>query len=233
MTDRSWTFRTAATIVAIAAASATFSTFAVAQAAEKPAGTPAVDRQDPQLYQGEGARLRRPVQPHAGRPARGGAPAGHRLPGRGQGEGRLEGRPAQGPQGRQQVRRARPREDRQDLHDPRRVRRPGRPPLRRHTRPAAQPDRGAGPQDQQQHRLAGRLRPGPLPGPVLRRRQRHAQVVLREAVLGPLLGRRRGHRLGQGALQRGPLRLQRCRDRGLVRGAGRRQRLGRAARGRR
>ncbi|MFF7281944.1 immune inhibitor A domain-containing protein [Streptomyces griseorubiginosus] len=48
MTDRSWTFRTAATIVAIAAASATFSTFAVAQAAEKPAGTPAVDRQDPQ-----------------------------------------------------------------------------------------------------------------------------------------------------------------------------------------
>ncbi|MFF7054814.1 immune inhibitor A domain-containing protein [Streptomyces griseorubiginosus] len=48
MTDRSWTFRTAATVVAIAAASATFSTFAVAQAAEKPAGTPAVDRQDPQ-----------------------------------------------------------------------------------------------------------------------------------------------------------------------------------------
>ncbi|WP_329598399.1 immune inhibitor A [Streptomyces pseudovenezuelae] len=48
MTDRSWTFRTAATVVAIAAASATFSTFAVAQAADSSAGTSAVDRQDPQ-----------------------------------------------------------------------------------------------------------------------------------------------------------------------------------------
>ncbi|MET7735108.1 immune inhibitor A domain-containing protein [Streptomyces sp. NPDC005402] len=48
MTDRSWTFRTAATVVAIAAASATFSTFAVAQAADNSAGTSAVDRQDPQ-----------------------------------------------------------------------------------------------------------------------------------------------------------------------------------------
>ncbi|MDH6450516.1 MULTISPECIES: immune inhibitor A domain-containing protein [unclassified Streptomyces] len=48
MTDRSWTFRTAATVVAIAAASATFSTFAVAQAADKPAQTSAADRQDPQ-----------------------------------------------------------------------------------------------------------------------------------------------------------------------------------------
>ncbi|WP_053852669.1 immune inhibitor A domain-containing protein [Streptomyces sp. NRRL B-24085] len=48
MTDRSWTFRTAATVVALAAASATFSTFAVAQAADNAAGTSAVDRQDPQ-----------------------------------------------------------------------------------------------------------------------------------------------------------------------------------------
>ncbi|MFJ6387630.1 immune inhibitor A domain-containing protein [Streptomyces sp. NPDC091972] len=48
MTDRSWTFRTAATVVALAAASATFSTFAVAQAADNSAGTSAVDRQDPQ-----------------------------------------------------------------------------------------------------------------------------------------------------------------------------------------
>ncbi|NEB04859.1 immune inhibitor A domain-containing protein [Streptomyces sp. SID13726] len=48
MTDRPWTFRTAATIVALAAASATFSTFAVAQAADRSAETPAVDRQDPQ-----------------------------------------------------------------------------------------------------------------------------------------------------------------------------------------
>ncbi|MDH6550974.1 immune inhibitor A domain-containing protein [Streptomyces sp. SAI-041] len=48
MTDRSWTFRTAATVVALAAASATFSTFAVAQAADSSAGPSAVDRQDPQ-----------------------------------------------------------------------------------------------------------------------------------------------------------------------------------------
>ncbi|MFF0017871.1 immune inhibitor A domain-containing protein [Streptomyces sp. NPDC005374] len=49
MTDRSWTFRTAATVVALAAASVTFSTFAVAQAADdKFAETTAVGRQDPQ-----------------------------------------------------------------------------------------------------------------------------------------------------------------------------------------
>ncbi|QJT02014.1 M6 family metalloprotease domain-containing protein [Streptomyces asoensis] len=49
MTSRSWTFRTAATVVALAAASATFSTFAVAQAADNTsAKAPAVDRQDPQ-----------------------------------------------------------------------------------------------------------------------------------------------------------------------------------------
>ncbi|MFE3030118.1 immune inhibitor A domain-containing protein [Streptomyces canus] len=48
MTDRSWTFRTAATVVAIAAASATFSTFAVAQAADGSAKTSAADRRDPQ-----------------------------------------------------------------------------------------------------------------------------------------------------------------------------------------
>ncbi|WP_030603875.1 immune inhibitor A domain-containing protein [Streptomyces fulvoviolaceus] len=49
MTGRSWTFRTAATVVAIAAASATFSTFAVAQAADtKSAEAPAADRRDPQ-----------------------------------------------------------------------------------------------------------------------------------------------------------------------------------------
>ncbi|MER7568470.1 immune inhibitor A domain-containing protein [Streptomyces sp. NPDC097941] len=48
MTDRSWTFRTAATVVAIAAASATFSTFAVAQAADSSTKTSAADRRDPQ-----------------------------------------------------------------------------------------------------------------------------------------------------------------------------------------
>ncbi|MFF3844755.1 immune inhibitor A domain-containing protein [Streptomyces sp. NPDC002328] len=52
MTKRSWTFRTAATVVALAAASATFSTFAVAQAADSaPAQAPAADRHDPQPAQ--------------------------------------------------------------------------------------------------------------------------------------------------------------------------------------
>ncbi|MFJ8336158.1 immune inhibitor A domain-containing protein [Streptomyces sp. NPDC094437] len=48
MTSRSWTFRAAATVVALAAASATFTTFAVAQAAEGPASAPASDQHDPQ-----------------------------------------------------------------------------------------------------------------------------------------------------------------------------------------
>ncbi|MFL6153553.1 MAG: immune inhibitor A domain-containing protein [Ornithinibacter sp.] len=49
MTDRSWTFRTAATIVALAAASATVSTVAVAQAADTTSTkASAVDRNDPQ-----------------------------------------------------------------------------------------------------------------------------------------------------------------------------------------
>ncbi|MFJ1974651.1 immune inhibitor A domain-containing protein [Streptomyces sp. NPDC087903] len=49
MTGRSWTFRTAATVVALAAASATFSAFAVAQAADGgSAASAAVDRHDPQ-----------------------------------------------------------------------------------------------------------------------------------------------------------------------------------------
>ncbi|MFG2134096.1 immune inhibitor A domain-containing protein [Streptomyces sp. NPDC048751] len=49
MTSRPWTFRAAATVVALAAASATFSTFAVAQAADSTSSrTPAVDRHDPQ-----------------------------------------------------------------------------------------------------------------------------------------------------------------------------------------
>ncbi|MEU0071399.1 immune inhibitor A domain-containing protein [Streptomyces sp. NPDC006332] len=49
MTSRSWQFRTAATVVAVAAATATFSTFAVAQADSTAAGAPAaVDGNDPQ-----------------------------------------------------------------------------------------------------------------------------------------------------------------------------------------
>ena len=76
--------------------------------------------------------------------------------------------------------------------------------------PGAQHHRQARPGHRQQHRLAGRLQPGALPGPVLLAPARTgvAGEVLREAVLGPLLGRRRGLRLGQGPLQRGPLRLQ-------------------------
>jgi immune inhibitor A len=49
VTSRSWTFRTAATVVALAAATATFTTFAVAQAAENSsAQAPAAGRHDPQ-----------------------------------------------------------------------------------------------------------------------------------------------------------------------------------------
>ncbi|MFF0157388.1 immune inhibitor A domain-containing protein [Streptomyces sp. NPDC005263] len=49
MSSRTWQFRTAATVVAMAAATATFSTFAVAQADSTAAGAPAaVDGNDPQ-----------------------------------------------------------------------------------------------------------------------------------------------------------------------------------------
>ena len=135
------------------------------------------------------------------------------APGRRQGEGRDRG----------PVRRARPREDRQDLRGPGRVRqraapglpgpghRPGHPgpgPVRR---PAAQRDPGAGPLEGQPHDLAGRLLPRALPAALLRhgRERRVAQDLLRAAVVGPLQRRRHGHRLGQGPLQRGALRPQR------------------------
>ncbi|WP_306189413.1 MULTISPECIES: immune inhibitor A domain-containing protein [unclassified Streptomyces] len=48
MTSRPWTFRTAAIGVALAAATATFSTFAVAEAATTGSGSASVDRHDPQ-----------------------------------------------------------------------------------------------------------------------------------------------------------------------------------------
>lgn len=47
MIRRPWTYRAATTLVALATATATYSTFAVAQAADK-APAPAVDRHDPQ-----------------------------------------------------------------------------------------------------------------------------------------------------------------------------------------
>lgn len=174
------------------------------------------------------ARPAGPVQQTAGGRALG-RPSAGRLRQCHRGAARcLEGRPTRLRQGQEeQVRRARPGEDGQDLHHSGRVRRhrgqhhrlrprrPGRseaagPEVRRHPRPGAQHHRQAGPEGRQQHRLAGRLQPGPLPGPVLlaRLEQGVAGEVLRDPVLGPLLGRRRGLRLGQGALQRGPLRLQ-------------------------
>ncbi|GGL71909.1 protease [Streptomyces fumigatiscleroticus] len=48
MTSRPWTFRAAAIGVALAAATATFSTFAVAQAADRAPASTTVDRHDPQ-----------------------------------------------------------------------------------------------------------------------------------------------------------------------------------------
>ena len=120
------------------------------------------------------------------------------------------------------VRRAGTGEDRQDLRDPRRVRRPAAPDY---------PDQDTDPTTPGPATFDGPLHNqipepdrtmdnstvwqadynrGPLPGPLLRHGpgRRVAEEVLRDAVLGPLLGRRRGHRLGQGAVQRGPLRPQ-------------------------
>ncbi|MEV2215353.1 immune inhibitor A domain-containing protein [Streptomyces sp. NPDC050997] len=62
MTSRSWQFRTAATVVAVAAATATFSTFAVAQADSTAATAPAaVDGNDPQPAKSRGHDLDGPL----------------------------------------------------------------------------------------------------------------------------------------------------------------------------
>ena len=74
-------------------------------------------------------------------------------------------------------------------------------------RPAEQHDPAAEPRGRQQHRLAAELRPGALPGPLLRpgrhRRRRRGpgvgQAVLRAPVLRALQHRRHGHQLGEGA----------------------------------
>ena len=111
-------------------------------------------------------------------------------------------------------------------------------PLRR---PAPQRDPRARPQRRQPHDLAAGLQPGVLRRPVLRRgrRRRVVEDLLREAVLGALQRRRGGHRLGDGAVQRGPLRplerlpVRRHRLRQHVgAGQGRHERLGRVPGGR-
>ena len=136
-------------------------------------------------------------------------------------QGRQDGRAA-GRAGRGPVRRARAREDGQDLRRAGRVRRRARTrATRTRTRPdhpgagdvqraAAQQDPGARPHEGQLDGLAAGLRPRALPAAVLRhrRRRRVAQDVLRAPVVGPLQRRRPGHRLGQGPLQRGALRAQ-------------------------
>ena len=131
------------------------------------------------------------------------SPAGHRAaPAPGRQRQRGAGRP-----GRVRARR-------RDRHRPR-LRGPGgvRPdgPLglpgrgvRRAARrgSAAQRDPGARPQRGQLHAVGGGLRPVLLRGHVLR----PDEDVLRGAVARHLLSRRRRHRVGQGALQPGPLR---------------------------
>ena len=71
-------------------------------------------------------------------------------------------------------------------------------------RSAAQRDPGARPQRRQHHAVAVRLQPHPLRRHVLQ----PDGGLLRDAVQRPLLHRGCGHRMGQGALQRGAVRAQ-------------------------
>ena len=114
-----------------------------------------------------------------------------------------------------------PRDDRPDLRDPGRVRQraapvlpgPGHRPEHRRPGPlrrsAAQRDPGS-PTGRWTTRPSGRpdYTAGPLPPAVLRHRpgRRVAQAVLRDPVLRPLHASTAGHRLGQGPVQRGPVR---------------------------
>lgn len=69
MTRRSWTFRTAATTVAFAAAAATFSAAGVAQA-DSPSRPEAVDRHDPSPDKTTRSHdLKGPLSDTPGRPA--------------------------------------------------------------------------------------------------------------------------------------------------------------------
>ena len=126
--------------------------------------------------------------------------------------------------GRGPVRRARAREDGQDLRRAGRVRRRARSRTirtRTRTRTSRARRRSTGRCTTRSRRPTARkdnttiwqadYSRDALPAAVLRhgRRRRVAQDVLRAPVLGPLQRRRPGHRLGQGPLQRGPLRPQR------------------------
>ena len=161
-----------------------------------------------------GPRRRRSTAAPSSRSAR--PPA---APRRGRAGTRRPARPDQGP-----VRRAGPREDRQDLRrcspssatsgtratrtrtpnpaipGPDHVRRPAAQrrspsPTARWTTPPSGSRTTTRPHFQELYFGDGQGR-------------RVAEEVLREAVLGPLQRRRRGHRLGQGHVQRGPLRPQ-------------------------
>ena len=85
-----------------------------------------------------------------------------------------------------------------------------------HARSRPQPDRGTRPElgrqrhGRQLHLLGRRLQPGALPGPDVRQR-RVLQGLLPQAAQRSLPGQGRCLRLGQGALQRGPLRLEQVR----------------------
>ena len=125
----------------------------------------------------------------------------------------------QGAHGRP-VRRAGAREDRPDLRRADRVRQPSRDTPRygdqdtdpdtpgpvRFDGPLHNADPRTRSSGRQLDDLAGRLQRGPLPEAVLRSRRGCGVVqdLLREAVLRAVHGRRAGHRLGQGAVQRGP-----------------------------
>ena len=82
MTSRPWTFRAAATAVALATAAATFSTFAVAQADEG-APAPSVERHDPADHAARRPQPRRPDEQDPGGSARGGPESGHIRQGQG------------------------------------------------------------------------------------------------------------------------------------------------------
>ena len=187
-------------------------------------GRRATGRRHDRIHRGRRRRAAQRGRGEAAGAAGGGAQAGDLGQGEADQARRQHRRQArlQGPRRGGPVRRARAREDRQDLRRARRVRRqappgvPGPGHRQEHRGPrdvqrtAAQQDPGAGPGQGQLDRLAGGLRPRPLRAAVLRRGRGRgvAQDVLRAPVLGPLQRRRPRHRLGEGPVQRGALRPQ-------------------------